>query len=180
MFFLMHRAIYTFAYMELRIFTLPFDGISEGFPDEIITQFCLNKKVHSIVPQFFEQEGRPFWSVAVQYEVVLRGEDKVRALDDAQQLLFARLKEWRKNHAVKVGIPVYLICTNAQLLQMVQLKCRSLESLKQVLGFGRKRTEKYGKPIVDTIKDFYDEKRKQGTETATPAAGAVVDDLPFD
>lgn len=30
--------------MELRIFTLPFDEVSESFPDEIVTEFCLNKK----------------------------------------------------------------------------------------------------------------------------------------
>lgn len=51
--------------MEVRIFTLPFDEISQGFPDEIIAEFCLNKKVHSIQTQFFLNEGHPYWSVAV-------------------------------------------------------------------------------------------------------------------
>ena len=48
--------------MQIRIFTLPFDETSEGFPDEIVTEFCLNKKVYHIEAKFFEQEGRAFWS----------------------------------------------------------------------------------------------------------------------
>ena len=162
--------------MELRIFTLPFDEVSEGFPDEIITQFCQNKKVYSMKTHFFEEEGRHFWSVAVQYEVVLKGEDKIRALDDAQQLLYERLREWRKQHAGDLGIPVYLIATNAQFLQMIKMKCRTLESLKQIKGFGRKRLTKYGAHITNIIKNFYE--RGKQVQSEQEAAGKI-DDLPF-
>ncbi|MFM9950920.1 MAG: hypothetical protein ACKV1O_23495 [Saprospiraceae bacterium] len=31
--------------MQVKIFTLPFDEEAEGFPDEIVSEFCLNKKV---------------------------------------------------------------------------------------------------------------------------------------
>jgi hypothetical protein len=44
--------------MQIRIFTLPFDALSESFPDEIITEFCMNKKVLRIETQFFRQEGQ--------------------------------------------------------------------------------------------------------------------------
>lgn len=91
--------------MQIRIFTLPFDELSEGFPDEIVAEFCLNKKVHHIGSQFFSQDGRAFWTVAIHYEVVLKGEDKLRELDEAQRLLFSQLKGWRKEQADKEGIP---------------------------------------------------------------------------
>ena len=108
--------------MELSIFTLPFDDVSEGFPDELIQQFCLNKKVHQIQPHFFIKEGKPFWSVAIQYETVVKDKDKIRTLSEADQLLFNRLKAWRKDRANKEGIPVYLVATNAQFLKIIQLK----------------------------------------------------------
>ncbi len=44
--------------MELRIFTLPFDPVMEGFPDELVKDFCINKKVQKLESQFFLQEGR--------------------------------------------------------------------------------------------------------------------------
>ena len=83
--------------MDLRIFTLPFDPILETFPDDVVTAFCLNKKVYKLESQFFQQDGRAYWSVAVHYEVVTKAEvEKVRDLDEGQQLLYDRLREWRK------------------------------------------------------------------------------------
>ncbi|WP_373552784.1 HRDC domain-containing protein [Haliscomenobacter sp.] len=143
--------------MDFRIFTLPFDPISEGFSDEIVTQFCLNKKVYSVQSQFFVHEGRPFWSVAVQYETLVKGEEKVRDLDDAQQLLYNRLREWRKKQGEKEGMPVFIIATNQHLVSMVRLKVQSLEGFKQIKGFGQKRVQNYGKAIIGMVKAFYEE-----------------------
>lgn len=143
--------------MDFRIFTLPFDPISEGFSDEIVTQFCLNKKVYSVQSQFFVHEGRPFWSVAVQYETLVKGEEKMRDLDDAQQLLYNRLREWRKKQGEKEGMPVFIIATNQHLVSMVRLKVQSLEGFKQIKGFGQKRVQNYGKAIIGMVKAFYEE-----------------------
>lgn len=143
--------------MDFRIFTLPFDPISEGFSDEIVTQFCLNKKVYSVQSQFFVHEGRPFWSVAVQYETLVKGEEKVRDLDEAQQLLYNRLREWRKKQGEKEGMPVFIIATNQHLVSMVRLKVQSLEGFKQIKGFGQKRVQNYGKAIIGMVKVFYEE-----------------------
>ena len=104
--------------MQIKIFTLPYDEETEGFPDEIISEFCLNKKVLSIETMTFVKENRPFWSVAVLYEVVLEEKEKLRELDEPQKLLFQRLKEWRKETGAKEGLPVYLVATNAQFMQM--------------------------------------------------------------
>ena len=153
--------------MELRIITLPFDESTEGFPDEIITQFCMNKKVHSVQTQFFLKNNNPYWSVAIQYETILKGEERIKALDEAQQLLYKRLRAWRKEKGAKVGYPVYLIATNAQLTDMILLKCRTLESLKQVKGFGKKRIEKYGKLIIQIIQSFYEEQQPKKQKVTT-------------
>lgn len=154
--------------MDLRIFTLPFDETSESFPDEIITQFCLNKKVHRLDSQFFLQDGRPFWSVAVHYEVILKGKEPLRELDEEQKKLFERIRQWRKERADKEGIPAYLICTNAQLVHIIRLKCQTLETFKQVRGFGKKRISKYGKAMIEMIKAFYETKKAAEEKEAFP------------
>lgn len=167
--------------MQVKIFTLPFDEETEGFPDEIVAEFCRNKKVLRIETQFFTREKRPFWSVAVHYEVILPDTDKLRELDDAQKLLFQRLKEWRKEVGAKEGIPVYLVATNAQFIQMIRLQCRTLESFKNVKGFGKKRTQKYGKRINEMIKGFYEsEAAKQGeAEAQAETSMDKKDDIPY-
>lgn len=143
--------------MELRIFTLPFDGISEGFPDEIVREFCINKKVHNIQSQFFLKEGNPYWSVAIQYDLLVKGEEKVRDLDEAQQQLFLRLRQWRKAQSEKEGLPAYIVATDRQLKGMVLCKVQTLENFKQIKGFGQKRVQNYGKLIIGIIKAFFEE-----------------------
>ncbi len=157
--------------MELRIFTLPFDPIMEGFPDELVKDFCINKKVQKLESQFFLQEGRAYWSVAVHYDVLEKGTEKNLDLDEYQKLLYERLREWRKETGQKEGIPVFLIATNQQLVDMVRRKVLSIDAMKGIKGFGKGKIGKYGKQILGKVKAFYDEKK--------PTETAAKEDLPF-
>lgn len=60
--------------------------------------------------------------MAVHYEQMLAAAEKPRELDDTQKLLFQRLREWRKGGSDQEGRPAYLIATNKQLVQVIQLK----------------------------------------------------------
>jgi superfamily II DNA helicase RecQ len=157
------RAFY-FLVMPIRIFTLPFNEETQTFHDDLVQQFCLNKRIHRIETRFFSRNNQPFWTVAIHYGVILE-EDRKNAevsqkdtsygLDDQQKALLVRLKELRRETADKLGLPVYLIATNAHLAQMILQKCTTLESLKLVKGFGAARIEKYGKLFSITIQNFY-------------------------
>lgn len=144
--------------MEIRIFTLAFDVMTESFPDEILAEFCINKKVNHLNSQFFLAEGKPYWSVAIHYEVLEKaGVGKMRMLNEEEQKLFERLKVWRREKAVKDGFPAYMIATDNQMAEMVRQKIQSLESFKSIKGFGKQRTGKYGKEIVNLVKSFYEQ-----------------------
>jgi superfamily II DNA helicase RecQ len=145
--------------MDLRIFTLPFDPILEGFPDELVGEFCLNKRVYKMESQFFLQEGRAYWSVAVHYEILDKGQEKARDLDEYQKLLYERLREWRKETAHKEGVPVYLIATNQHLVELIRGKVQTLEAMKSIKGFGKGKIERYGRNLLGKIKAFYEEKK---------------------
>ncbi|MCB9267754.1 MAG: HRDC domain-containing protein [Lewinellaceae bacterium] len=109
-----------------------------------------------------------------------RFSDKLRELDDSQKLLFQRLKEWRKEKAAKEGLPAYLVATNAQFIQMIRLQCRTLESFKNVKGFGKKRTQKYGKRIIELIKGFYEsEEAKPEVQPGEELASDGKEDMPY-
>ncbi|MCC6414120.1 MAG: HRDC domain-containing protein [Saprospiraceae bacterium] len=152
--------------MLLRVITLPFDPVLEGFPDEIVTEFCLNKKIHRLDSQFFIADGKAFWTVCLVYEILKKGEDKTLDLDEYQKLLYERLREWRQERARQDKIPVYLIATNQHLIEMVRRKTQTMEALKPIRGFGRSRVEKYGKSLINVIKAFYEEKKPKNEDNA--------------
>jgi superfamily II DNA helicase RecQ len=150
--------------MPIRIFTLAFSEETQTFHDDLIQQFCVNKRIHRIVTKFFTRLDQPFWTVAIHYGVILSEEKglvreqekrEVYPFDEQQKVLYTRLAEWRKETAESAGIPAYMICTNKQLAQMIFQQCVSLESLKMIRGFGAARIEKHGKGLTAIIKTFY-------------------------
>jgi len=57
--------------MPIRIFTLAFSEETQSFHDDLVQQFCVNKRVHRIETKFFVRQGQPFWTVAIQYGIIL-------------------------------------------------------------------------------------------------------------
>ena len=62
--------------MPVKIITVPFDPELELFRDEDPSSFLVNKTIKKVVPQFFSLHGKAWWSVFVDYEPVLRPEEK--------------------------------------------------------------------------------------------------------
>lgn len=144
--------------MYTSIATIPFDPERELFDDEGFRKFLLNKKVKRMAPEFFQAAGKAYWTVFVEYEPVLPddGTKKKRIeLNEPQRLLLDRLRVWRKEKAEREGIPVFIIATNSELLDVVRKAPRGLEALGQIKGFGKKKLERHGKEIVDMIQAFY-------------------------
>lgn len=152
--------------MPVRIFTIPFSEESQTFHDDLVYQFCLNKRVHRVQTQFFTQNGAPFWTVAIHYGLILSEEkntrvagsapDETESLDDQQKVLLLRLKAWRRETAEAAGFPVYLVATNNHLAAVIRNRCTTLESLKLIKGFGKSKIERYGKELTDLVKTFYE------------------------
>jgi superfamily II DNA helicase RecQ len=69
--------------------------------------------------------------------------------------LLERFRAWRKERAEKDGVPVYIIGTNKELVNIVKTVPASLEALKGIKGFGKAKIQKYGKEIIEIINIFY-------------------------
>lgn len=151
--------------MAIHIFTVPFDPKKQVFHDEELRGFLLNKRVTAIRPEFFQSAGQAFWSVFVEYDPLTTLDTRgCEGLNEPQQLLWQRLQEWRKETAQKDGIPVYIIATNRQLSDVVRLAPRTLEALRQIQGFGKKKLERYGMHVLQIVSAFYDQPPHQKPE----------------
>jgi superfamily II DNA helicase RecQ len=146
--------------MPIRIFSLPFDPSTGLFNDEPLSRFLLSRKLVSMKKEFFTAEGKPYWSVFVEYDEILppASPQLPQNLNEWQRMLLQRLKEWRKQKAEENGIPVYVIASNTELAGVVLAAPESLEMLKSVRGFGKHKVEKYGQEIIALIKGFFEKK----------------------
>ncbi len=145
----------------IKIITLPFNAENEGFDDEVINHFLAGKTVQHIKAELFQQNGLNYWTVWLEYEPVLNVSEKKQAsvvLSAQQQELLTALKQWRREWADQQAIPVFIIATNKELETIAVQMPKSLEGLRSIQGFGRKKTEKYGKLILQIVARYIDNK----------------------
>lgn len=144
--------------MPVRVFTIPFDPQHNVFHDEELSKFLLNKQVTALRPEFFQRNGEPFWTIFIEYESVLTEKfHEANTLDGPERLLFQRLREWRREKAEQEGIPVFIIANNRELLDLVKKAPKTLETLRDIRGFGKKKLERYGKELLAMIAAFYEQ-----------------------
>jgi len=144
--------------MPVRVFTIPFDPHLEVFQDEEFQKFLLNKQINVLRPEFFRIRDKAYWSVFVEYDVVdrTRSNPIPKELNEQQRLLFQRLREWRKETAEAEKVPVFIIATDRELAQIILHAPHTFEALRSIKGCGKKKTERYGKALIDLIKAFHD------------------------
>ncbi len=142
--------------MAFRIITVPFDNEREVFPDNELNNFLLDKKVRSYRVEFFIHAGRPYWSVFLEYEEIEdRSVEKLtQSLNERQKLIFERLKDWRKEKGKEVGMPVYIIFSNGQLVELAKRLPQTYEAMKSINGIGDKKVKSFGKEVMDILRTF--------------------------
>lgn len=104
------------------------------------------------------------WSIVIFYEEKKLGSttsryDKVSYPKDVEltvdeKEIFAVLKEWRLDQSAELGIPAYMICSNAELVTVSKMKPDSPEELLKLKGFGEYKTEKFGNDIITILNSF--------------------------
>jgi superfamily II DNA helicase RecQ len=144
--------------MPFKIITIPFDPEKECFLEQDLNDFCLNKKLKGWQAGFFVSGEKAYWSIFMEYDMALEPEKADDSFSEPQRLLYARLREWRKGKAQENGVPVYIVATNTELKQLVVQSPYTIEALKNIKGFGKKKIERYGKEIISLIKKFHNKK----------------------
>ncbi len=80
---------------------------------------------------------------------------------DKQEGLFDRLRQLRRKMAVEMGVPPYILFSDATLQEMVAQRPTNEWEMKEISGVGNKKWEQYGQAFVDEINAFLQQKRKK-------------------
>ena len=161
--------------MPVRILTIVFDPAQGTFDDEPLVRFMVNKRMQRFDPAFFQHEGRPYWTVLLEYENLLPEEEKRptgRDLPPERAALLEKLRLWRREKAEREGVPAFVVATNSHLEQVVLKGPCTLEALRQISGFGKKKVDRHGKEIVDLVTAFLTPEQPPPPLEAQPAPEA--------
>lgn len=158
--------------MPFKVLTLEFDPVLGGFDQSALESFCANKNIHTVQPQLFQQHGKTYWSVWVEYDSILTPAESRKTtekLDPLQQQLFEHLRSWRKETAEDNDVPAFVVANDRELIAVVKTLPDSAEALSQLNGFGTKKIKKYGEELLKQIKPYIKAKEEnQANETKEP------------
>ena len=68
-----------------------------------------------------------------------------------------RLRELRKKEATILGVPAYVVFTDASLREMSVKKPRSLPEFLNISGVGSRKAERYGREFIAVIEKYVSE-----------------------
>ena len=153
--------------LQVKLFAMRFCDDMDGFDDEPLRAFMVDKDVVSLKEKFFFKDNVPYWSVMLMYKSkpkptdvskeaqkkVLDTKDDYRSvLTEESTPLFNLLREWRNEKAKKAGSPPYILFTNIQLAEIAGKYPETLTQLASVEGVGRAKIKKYGEEILQIVK----------------------------
>jgi superfamily II DNA helicase RecQ len=147
--------------MQFKLFSISARGDAEA--EEELNRFLRSHRAVSVEKELIHAGGTACWCFCVEYLFGSPSDGRgspggARGRVDYKELLseedfkvFVRLREVRKQLAAREAIPVYAVCTNGQLAEIVKARAATLADLKKVNGFGDAKAEKYGEALLAAI-----------------------------
>lgn len=89
--------------------------------------------------------------VLAQLGLILTSESLVSSDLDVQ-VRIDKLRQWRRERAGRDGVPAYRVLTNRELLKVASEIPKTVEELRDLKGFGMKRTDLFGEEIMTLLK----------------------------
>ena len=78
--------------------------------------------------------------------------------------LYEKLRKWRDEEAEATDIDPYMVAQVKSLIELTIVLPLSIESLKRVYGFGKKKIDKYGDEIIEMIKEYCEDQKLEGDQ----------------
>ncbi|OIP32485.1 MAG: hypothetical protein AUK47_20395 [Deltaproteobacteria bacterium CG2_30_63_29] len=176
---------------EIKLLTVPFEVQAGFFDDEAVRGYLASRVLLRCKAAFFESEGRAYWTLFLETRMaqgavatgpagehvdqgkraafdVLLGE-----LDENERHRYERLLAWRRDAAMKEGVPPYVLFGNREALELSRRNPTTLSGLEQVRGMGARRVKRHGKAILETLHGCIPE---LGGNKSAPARAVVRDD----
>jgi ATP-dependent DNA helicase RecQ len=81
------------------------------------------------------------------------------------------LRQWRREAATRQGVPAFVVMYDSTLEEVCRVLPRSLHEIRRISGFGERKTETYGQPILDALQRFRDGERAREEQPKLRSSG---------
>jgi superfamily II DNA helicase RecQ len=146
---------------KYKFFRIPACG--DSILENDLNDFLESHAVLDVCQEFLSTERDAHWCYSIRWRKGGFSESSAKkprsridyreVLDPETFILFAQLRELRKEISTKEGIPTYAVFTNEQLAEIARKRPQEMSKLKEVEGVGESRLQKYGQLFLKQVKD---------------------------
>lgn len=139
----------------MKYFAIP--ALDPESAERDLNQFLAQHRIVSLKNKLVREPGGSYWAVSVTYQESQGGKpqqqgrkkvDYMEILPREDFVVFAELRQLRKQFASKEGVPPYRVFTDQQLAALVQRRVRTPSQMEAVSGVGPATVEKYGDAFI--------------------------------
>lgn len=144
--------------MNIKVFNIRLSKEFCQLDEDRLNEFLGTVEVKLTTANFVTTNTKDYWSTVIFYKPKMNSkrerENKfsIEDLNANEEIVFAALRKWRNNLALKLECNPYQICHNSHLIAIVKANPKSMEAIESVARFGNKRTSKYGKEILEVLR----------------------------
>lgn len=168
--------------MAFRIFTIPACNPDESLRE--LNEFLASHRVLEITKHFHGDASGGTWHFCASYTAQGRkareeaapqapfgGVDYMKKLTEDQFVVFARLRDVRKDIAAEKAVKLFTIFTNRELAEMAKRRVKTIGDLRAIEGIGEKKAAAYGERFLAAIAELECEGLVAEPERETAAVG---------
>ena len=141
--------------MQIKLFNIPISDNGEAA--EEMNRFLRSHKILELEQNLINNENGAVWCFCARYILNTSANsfvtktkiDYKNLLDEKTFKIFSFLREGRKSIAKEEGVPAYAVFTDEELAGIARLEQLDLSMIRSVKGIGEKKTERYGKSLLD-------------------------------
>ncbi|MFZ4767896.1 MAG: HRDC domain-containing protein [Roseimicrobium sp.] len=128
---------------------------------EELNRFLRQHRVLGVQREFVSAGECSYWALCVDYMLASTGskasadqavaagrKDYKEEFPPEKFQVFLRLRQLRKELAERDGLPVFAVFSNEQLAEMLRRDCKTKAQLKEIVGIGDARLEKYAGSVL--------------------------------
>lgn len=153
-----------------RVFTLPFVAEEGGFDDSVVQSWLVGRELLDVREHWMEKNQDTYLVLLVlaheeRKSKLIEGESseektqqRFKSRDDwreelsyEEQQLFDLLTTWRRERALRDGVPPYLVLTNRLMSDLSKRQPESKGELLDIKFFGEGMLKRYGDELLEII-----------------------------
>jgi len=153
--------------MRINLFTIPVHDVTGRLDD--LNSFLSSNKIIEFEKHLLSTPSGFEWSFYIVYDKKLSREnylnntskiDYKSVLPDHEFKKYEILRIIRKKLAKEDAVSAFVVATNDEIADIARLSVLNLDNIRKINGFGDKKTEKYGKRIIEEMKNYEEKPEK--------------------